>query len=76
MDEQPKNNTGLFHDDDGNVDDKRIAAWLTFGGILWLVYQAVIQNSPEALQLVELVIWPWMVLMGVTATEKFKPGVK
>lgn len=73
---EDKKNTGFLHDDDGNVDDKRIAAWLTFLGLIFLSYQAVINNNQEALRLVELIIWPWMVLMGVTATEKFKPGIK
>lgn len=73
---KPTKNTGFLHDDDGNVDDKRIAAWLTFGGLVFLVYHAVANQSAEALRLVELIIWPWMVLMGVTATEKFKPGIK
>lgn len=68
-------NRGLFHDDDGNVDDKRIAAWLTFVALCFLGYQSVINQSTEALRLVEIIIWPWMVLMGVTATEKFKPGI-
>lgn len=76
MSEAPKKNTGLGHDDDGNIDDKRIASWLTFAGLLFLAYQAVINQSQEALRLVEILIWPWMVLMGVTATEKFKPGIK
>jgi len=71
-----KKNTGIFHDDDGNFDDKRIAAWLTFVGLVFLSYQAVVNKSSEALQLVQLIIWPWMVLMGVTATEKFKPGIR
>lgn len=75
-DNTSKKNTGLFHDDDGNVDDKRIAAWLTFAGLVFLSYHAAVNNSTEALKLVEILIWPWMVLMGTTAVEKFKPGAR
>ena len=66
----------LGHDDDGNIDDKRVSAWILFALIIFLGYQAVTNDSATALSLVELTIWPWMVLMGATVAEKFKPGGK
>lgn len=71
--EQPRRNTGLFHDDDGNLDDKRVAAWLTFLGLVYLGYQGVANNNAQAVQMMDLLVWPWMVLMGSAVVDKFKP---
>jgi hypothetical protein len=65
-------NTGLFHDDDGNIDDRRIAAWLMLLVVLALAALGVFRGEEIAVQLVEAMIWPTLVLFGATVAEKFK----
>jgi hypothetical protein len=75
-DNETKKNTGLFHDDDGYVDDRRVAGWIILVILIYLGYHAVHAGNATALQLIEVMIWPWMILMGTEVAEKFKPGMK
>lgn len=76
MSEQKKN-TGLFHDDHGNVDDRRIVSWSGWALIVYLVVRAARVTPEQAepvIELVRILIWPTLVLMGVTVTEKLSGG--
>mgnify|MGYP000025780607 FL=1 len=67
-------NTGLFHDDDGNLDDRRI-----FGAVMLLaaitagvlaIFVADEANSASEIALGFM--WGGIALMGVTVGEKFQ----
>jgi hypothetical protein len=67
-------NTGLFHDDDGNLDDRRI-----FGAVMLAAAVAAgtlaifVTDTPNAASEIALgFMWGGIALMGVTVGEKFK----
>lgn len=72
MSDEVKKDTGIGHDDDGNVDDKRIAGWI-------LVVTAVIMGIADLFsimtandQIVEGFLFAGALLFGSTVAEKFK----
>lgn len=68
---EKKKNTGIAHDDDGNIDDRRVAAWIFSLVIMGLAGVGAFDSSQEAVELVRILIWPTMLLFGVTVSEKF-----
>lgn len=71
-----KKNTGLFHDDDGNWDDKRVAAWVFTALIFWLAYQGTIAENNVAAQMFDTALWATILLFGIEVTEKFSGRFK
>jgi hypothetical protein len=69
-------NTGLGHDDDGNWDDKRVAGWIMLVLIIGLAVWGAWREVEYAIELVRILIWPSMILMGAAVAEKFKPGAR
>jgi len=64
--------TGLGHDDDGNIDDKRIAAWVMLVSVLAFAGYGVFGESQTATGLVGQLVWPTLALFGVSVAEKFR----
>jgi hypothetical protein len=64
--------TGIGRDDDGNVDDKRIAGWILFFATLALAGFGVFRDSATSVELVRVLIWPAMGLLGLGVAEKFR----
>jgi len=64
--------TGLGHDDDGNIDDKRIAAWVMLVAVLAFAGYGVFWGSQTATGLVGQLVWPTLALFGVSVAEKFR----
>ena len=71
-----KKNTGIGHDDDGNVDDRRVAAWVLMVAILGLGFFAVHREVDFAVQIFSAGIWASVALFGSTVAEKFRGGGK
>lgn len=68
-------NTGIGHDDDGNVDDRRVAAWVLMIAILGLGWFGIWREVEFATQIFSGGIWAAVALFGSTVAEKFR-GVK
>lgn len=62
---------GLFRDDDGNLDDRRIAGWILLGVVIALSYSGGFRGSAQAVELVRILVWPAIALMAGTVAEKF-----
>jgi len=64
--------TGIGHDDDGNVDDKRVAGWVMLGVTLALVAWGAYQESSVILEYARMTIWPSIAALGIGVVEKFR----
>lgn len=66
--------TGLFHDDDGNVDDRRIAGWVLVAAAIAAGILAIFApgEANSASEIALGFMWGGIALMGVTVSEKFK----
>lgn len=66
-------NTGLFHDDDGNLDDRRIfGAGMLAAAIAAGVLAIFVTDTPDTASDIALgFMWGGITLMGVTVGEKF-----
>lgn len=63
--------TGLGHDDDGNVDDRRVAGWITLGiGLVVGVLDLFSMFEAQA-AIFNTLIYAGAVLLGATVFEKF-----
>lgn len=67
-------NTGLFHDDDGNLDDRRIfGAGMLAASIAAGVLAIFVTDTPDTASDIALgFMWGGITLMGVTVGEKFR----
>ena len=65
-------NTGLGHDDDGNVDDRRIAAWALIITALVMGVADMFDIMTANPQIVEGFLYAGALLFGSTIAEKFK----
>ena len=65
-------NTGLGHDDDGNIDDKRVAGWVMFAVALGLIGYGAFKESPVILEYARMAIWPAITALGIGVVEKFR----
>jgi hypothetical protein len=64
--------TGLGHDDDGNIDDRRVAAWVLMVAILGLGAFGIHNEVEFTTQIFSGGIWAAVALFGSTVAEKFK----
>ena len=71
MADKPLTNTGLGHDDDGNIDDKRVAGWVLVILAVGLGIFGVWRDSANAVQMAETFLWPGVVALGISVGEKF-----
>lgn len=72
MEEEVKK-TGIGRDDDGNVDDKRVAGWISFLFAMGLAVFAVASSeTAESTKLVEAFLLAGVAFMAPTIAEKFK----
>ena len=69
---EEKKDCGLFHDDDGNTDDRRIAAWVLMAALIGIVSYGVWHDIAISVEVFKIGIWPTVVLFGATVAEKFK----
>jgi len=69
-------NTGLGHDDDGNIDDKRVAGWVLVVLAVGLGIFGVWKDSANAVQMAETFLWPGIVALGITVGEKLSRGTR
>jgi hypothetical membrane protein len=65
----------LGQDDDGQLDDKRVAGWILFIATLALAVFGVFKDSTTSVELVRVLIWPAMALLGIGVAEKFRKKV-
>jgi hypothetical protein len=72
MSERP---TKLGQDDDGNLDDKRVAGWVLFAVFLGLVIYGVAFQSPESagvtMEYSRMTLWASVTALGIGVVEKF-----
>ena len=69
---EEKKNTGMCHDDDGNVDDRRIAGWIVTLVCMYVAIAGLHMENPKSVEILQILIWPAVALMGATIAEKFK----
>ncbi|HMA77886.1 MAG TPA: hypothetical protein VKP88_01975 [Candidatus Paceibacterota bacterium] len=68
-------NTGVGHDDDGNVDDKRIAGWVCVAAAIGLAAASIlVKSNPPSVDIVRAFLLAGVGLLGATVAEKFKRG--
>jgi len=67
-----KKDTGLGHDDDGNVDDRRIAAWAMIITALGMGIADMFEFFVANERIVEGFLYAGALLFGSTIAEKFK----
>lgn len=73
MSEEQVRRTGIGHDDDGNVDDKRVAAWVMLAVATGMgVYAITLSEAGAATELVQAFLLAGVGLMAPTVAEKFK----
>lgn len=63
--------TGIFHDDEGNVDDRRIAGWIMLIATIAFGVIGVLRDSTVSVQLFNAGSLAAVGLMGATVAEKF-----
>lgn len=68
-------NTGMFHDDDGNIDDRRVAAWVLMVAIIGVGVLGIFRETDFVVQIFQGGIWASVALFGSTVAEKFKKGI-
>lgn len=66
-----EHDVGLFHDDEGNTDDRRIAGWVVLVTSLIIAIIGVITGSPSAEGIFNTSIWAGVALLSTTVAEKF-----
>ncbi len=72
MSDQVQKKTGIAHDDDGNVDDKRVAGWiLLFASIGLAVASIVVKGNPPSVDIIRTFLFASVGLLGATVAEKF-----
>ena len=64
--------TGLGHDDDGNVDDRRIAGWVIIGAALVISILDLFGSLTANQAIVNTMLLAGVGLFGATIAEKFK----
>lgn len=64
--------TGIGHDDDGNVDDRRVAAWLIIVTALAISVLDLFNALSANEALVNTMFLAGVGLFGATVAEKFK----
>jgi hypothetical protein len=64
--------TGIMHDDDGNVDDRRVAAWVLMVAALGLGWFGIHGEVDFTTQIFSAGIWAAVALFGSTVAEKFR----
>lgn len=64
-------NTGIGHDDDGNVDDRRIAGWLILGAALVISMLDLFGSLTANQAIVNTMFLAGVGLLGATVAEKF-----
>lgn len=65
--------TGIGHDDDGNVDDKRVASWLMLAIAAGMgIYAITLSEAGSATELVQAFLLAGVGLMAPTVAEKFR----
>lgn len=66
--------TGLMHDDDGHVDDKRVASWVCLAAAIGLSTLAIFQGEAPV-EIIQAFLLASVGLMAPSVAEKFKrPG--
>lgn len=73
MDEENKlpKDTGIGHDDDGNVDDRRIAGWIMLVASIAFAIVGILRDSSISVQVFNAGILAAVGLLGSTVAEKF-----
>ena len=66
--------TGLGHDDDGNVDDRRIAGWVIIGTALAISVADLFALFTANQAIVNTMFLAGVGLLGSTVAEKFGSG--
>ena len=64
-------NTGIGHDDDGNIDDKRIAGWITLGTGLAIGVLDLFSAFEAQPAIFNTLVYAGAIMLGVTVFEKF-----
>ena len=72
MSDEVKKNTGVGHDDDGNVDDKRIAGWILVITAVGMGIADLFSVMTANERIVEGFLFAGALLFGSTVAEKFK----
>jgi hypothetical protein len=71
-------NTGIGHDDDGNVDDGRVAGWVFVAimvGLAGIGMFGSTENSTTAIEMIRVFVWPSLILLGASGVkDKIKRG--
>jgi hypothetical protein len=62
---------GLFHDDEGNTDDRRIAGWIVIIVSLVIGIIGVVTGNNVAEGIFNTAIWAGVALLSTTVAEKF-----
>jgi hypothetical protein len=69
-------NTGIGHDDDGNIDDKRVAGWISFVFAMALaVFAVATSETAESTELVQAFLLAGVGFMVPTVAEKLRKKV-
>lgn len=68
-------NTGLGHDDDGNLDDRRIVGWVLVLLAVGMGVFGVWRDSANAVEMAQTFLWPGVTALGITVVEKMRRGV-
>jgi len=69
---EEKKDTGLLHDDDGNTDDRRVAAWVLVGTAVAMGIGDMFALLTANERIVEGFLYAGALLLGSTIAEKFK----
>lgn len=72
MTEEKPKGQGLGRDDDGNVDDRRIAGWITLIAMLGIAFYGIRHEATFTPELVKPLMLGAVGLLGATVAEKFK----
>jgi|OM-RGC.v1.034553111 hypothetical protein len=65
-------NTGLMHDDDGHVDDKRVVGWILVAFAVGMGLFGVWRDSANAVAMAQTFLWPGITALGITVVEKMR----
>jgi hypothetical protein len=72
MSDEVKKNTGFAHDDDGNLDDRRIAGWVLIVAAVAMGIADLFEIMTANVEIVLGFITAGALLFGATVFEKFK----
>lgn len=64
-------NTGLGHDDQGHVDDRRVAGWVMLGAAVGMAVATLWPRYSIDPEIIKAFLLAGVALMGVTVAEKF-----